>query len=385
MAGKQGQRGFGYLRRLPSKRWQASYIGPDLNRHNAPETFTTKTDAEAWLSAERRLSEQPETWLSPAERRTIATAKAETRPLTFGEYAETFLAERHVKGRPLTAVTRDNYRTSLRLYILPTFGDMPLTAITREAVKRWYDTCAPGRQTTRARAYGVLRVILNDALDNDLIPTNPCKIRGGGRVERESVTRVATVEELSVIADHMPDHRRLMVQLAGWCGLRYGEVAELRRRDIDTRAGMIHIRRSVVFTRSGQGAVVKTPKSDAGIRDVPIPPHLLTDVREHLLKHAAKGKDGLLFPGQHGAQISSGSIRDAFHTARTAAGRPDLRFHDLRHTALTIAAQEGATTAELMALAGHSDYTSVMRYQHATQDRMRSLAARISDRAGIGS
>ena len=53
MPGKRGQRGFGHVRRLPSKRWQASYIGPDLIRHHAPQTFDAKEDAEGWLAARR--------------------------------------------------------------------------------------------------------------------------------------------------------------------------------------------------------------------------------------------------------------------------------------------------------------------------------------------
>jgi hypothetical protein len=60
MVGKQGRRGWGRIRRLPSKRWQANYVGPDLMRHNAPHTFTAKMDAERWLSDERRLIERDE-------------------------------------------------------------------------------------------------------------------------------------------------------------------------------------------------------------------------------------------------------------------------------------------------------------------------------------
>ena len=63
----RGKRSFGYIRLLPSKRYQASYIGPDSLRHVAPETFTAKMDAEGWLSSERRLIEWDQ-WISPAQR-----------------------------------------------------------------------------------------------------------------------------------------------------------------------------------------------------------------------------------------------------------------------------------------------------------------------------
>jgi len=70
-----------------------------------------------------------------------------------------------------------------------------------------------------------------------------------------------------------------------------------------------------------------------------------------------------------------------YYPARVAAGRPDLRFHDLRHTGAVLAATTGATVAELMARLGHSTAGAAMRYQHATQDRDRIIALRLSDLA----
>ncbi len=65
--------------------------------------------------------------------------------------------------------------------------------------------------------------------------------------------------------------------------------------------------------------------------------------------------------------------------ARIAAGRPDLRVHDLRHTGAVLAAQSGATLAELMARIGHSTPQAAMRYQHAAQGRDAVIAARMSE------
>jgi integrase len=70
-----------------------------------------------------------------------------------------------------------------------------------------------------------------------------------------------------------------------------------------------------------------------------------------------------------------------YYSARVAAGRPDLRFHDLRHTGAVLAATTGATVAELMARLGHSTAGAAMRYQHAAQDRDRIIAQRLSDLA----
>ena len=78
------------IRRLPSRRYQASYAGPDLQRHVAPVTFTSAADAETWLSDERRLVES-ETWRPPAVRLAQAAAAAAAPkpvPLTVETFAE---------------------------------------------------------------------------------------------------------------------------------------------------------------------------------------------------------------------------------------------------------------------------------------------------------
>ena len=174
----------------------------------------------------------------------------------------------------------------------------------------------------------------------------------------------------------MPERYRLAVLLSAWCALRFGELAELRRGDVNTRDGILHVRRGVV--RAGGQVIVKRPKTDSSIRDVAIPPHLLPMVREHLLKHAEAGKDGLLFPAATGGHLAPSTLYRVFYPARAAAGRPDLRWHDLRHTGATLAAMTGASLAELMGRLGHSTPGAALRYQHAAAERDREIARRLS-------
>ena len=97
------------------------------------------------------------------------------------------------------------------------------------------------------------------------------------------------------------------------------------------------------------------------------------------------GRDGLLFPAAHdpAAHMRPATLYKVFYPAREAAGRPDLRFHDLRHTGAVLAASTGATLAELMARLGHSTPGAAMRYQHAAKGRDAEIAALLSD-DGIG-
>jgi integrase len=353
------------IRHLPSKRYQARFLGPDGRSHS--KTFQTTRDARAWLSAQQADISRG-TW---EEKDTLVV-------VTFGDYAERWLANRKVKGRPLADRTREGYQDLLDRFILPTFGARPIHLISRDEVEKWYDHTAVNSPTYRARAYSLLRSILASAMDGGYLAVNPARIRGAGQAKRRHKVRPATLEELQALTEAMPPRYRLLVQLAAWCALRFGELTELRRGDVDTRAGVLRIRRAVVLVHGR--FVVKEPKSEAGIRDVNIPANLLPMVREHLLTHTAPGSDGLLFPSRNDAteHMRQSALTGVYYPARKAAGRPDLRFHDLRHTGAVLAAQTGATLAELMARLGHSTSQAAMRYQHAAQDRDAIIAQRLS-------
>lgn len=316
-------------------------------------------------------------------------------------YAPQWLSERKVKGQPLADRTRDHYLDLLDRFILPTFGHLTLKDISPELVAQWYDTLGE-RPTYQAHAYSLLRAIMRTAADptkhngRPLIPFNPCGISGGGSSGTKRRIRPASAEEVAAIVAALPERHRLMVLLADACALRFGEIAELRRHDVDTKNAVIHLRRGVVRSKSA-GVVAKAPKSDAGIRDVPIPPDILDAVIEHKQTHAAPGVDGLMFPGRSGVHLAPSAfygkvskkrrgkpdtIGWGWYEARRLAGRDDLRFHDLRHGALTEAARHGATLAELMALGGHSTNQAAMRYQQAASDRLAELARKRAEARG---
>jgi len=360
------RRGFGHMRRLPSGRYQASYIGPDTIRHIAPTTFDTRGDADAWLAV-RHSEITRGAWL-PTEPKLAEV-------VTFGRYADLWLEGRELKPR-----TRAHYRNLLTNQIAPTFADVPIKAITPPIVRDWHGKLDKTRPTLRAHAYALLRTILNTAVTDELISTNPCHIRGAGTTKRVHKIRPASLPEIEALVTAMPDRFKAMTLLAAWLGLRFGELAELRRKDVDLKRLVVHVRRGAV--RAAGEVVIGTPKSSAGIRDVSIPPHLEPMLRKHLDDHAQPTRDGLLFPAASGGTLAPSALYWVFWPAREAAGRPDLRWHDLRHTGAVLAASTGATLAELMARLGHSTPAAALRYQHAAQDRDRVIAEALSRLAG---
>lgn len=367
----RNRRKFGRIRQFNSGRWQASYTGPDANVYIAPKTFDAKVDAEAWLTDRRREIDR-ELW-SPA-------SGMEERPgATFGEYAEGWLRQRGIKDR-----TREHYRKLLDNHILGTFADVDLRAIEPAAVRRWYATTAVGTPTMRAHAYSLLRAIMATALADDLIDANPCRIAGASSARRVHKIRPATLAELETITKAMPDAYQTFVLMAAWLAMRYGELTELRRRDVDLADEVVRVRRAVV--RTGDDFKVTTPKSDAGIRDISIPPHLIPAIEDHLGKFVRPGRDSLLFPsvGDPTRHLAPSALYRMFYGARAEAGREDLRVHDLRHSGAVLAAATGATLAELMGRLGHSSPQAALRYQHIAGGRDREIAALLSKLAANG-
>jgi len=140
----------------------------------------------------------------------------------------------------------------------------------------------------------------------------------------------------------------------------------------------VHVRRAVTRV-PGEPPLVGTTKSAAGIRDVAIPPHVISAVEYHLSHHVPPAKDSLLFVGRDsGEQLASSTLYRWFYPARDAAGRGDLRWHDLRHTGATLAALTGATLPELMNRLGHSTVNAAMRYQHTVEGRDQAIAEALS-------
>jgi integrase len=346
-------------RKLPSGRWQARYLAPDGTRRSAPQTFDTKRAAENFL-AQLRGEVRTGRWVSP-------DAGAEL----FASYSVRWLAERTLKPR-----TEAHYRGILDRHLLPTFGPIRLDGITTAMVKTWHRKLDPG-PTMKAHAYGLLRTILGTAVADEAIVRNPCVIRGARTAKRASRTEPVTLAELDAIVAAMPDRLAPIVLLAAWCALRFGELTELRRKDIDLDRGIVDVSRAVVHVNGER--IIGTPKSDAGTRKVAIPPHVIPALQQHLDEHVDPGPDSLLFPGVGGAHLATRTLFDVYYPAREAAGRPDLRFHDLRHTGLTLSAATGATLADLMARAGHSTVSAALRYQHAALDRDKAIAEALSE------
>ncbi len=380
--GAMARSDFGNTRKLPSGRYQARYTGPDGREYKAPTTFRTKMDAQSWLIDRRREIDR-ELWSPPGSMAQIAAKKAND--TTFKEYAENWLKFRTVKGRPLAPKTKADYQDLLNLHVYPTFGDKKLQEISMEQIDAWYAKLCPDHETMRARTYGHVRTIFKTAHERDrLIAENPCFIPGAGTVRRKKKIRTATIPEVETIMGEMPIELRAMILFGTWCTLRYSECIELRRKDIDMVDGIVMVRRHAVRVK-GVWHCGET-KTDAGVRDVTIPPHILPAIQMHL-DFIQDDPETRLFPpynedpAGNEKWLQPSTFYRHYYRGREKAKRADLSFHELRHTGATMAAHTGATLAELMNRLGHASPQAAMRYQHVAQGRDRKIADLMSKMA----
>lgn len=357
---RRKRRRFGRLRLLPSGRWQAGYIGPDLRLHNHKGTFASDIAAEGWLATERRKIDLG-TW-GAVERSDAVTLRT---------YATQWLSQRELRPR-----TRALYESMLNRLILPELGDTALVALTPAMIRTWHAGLGTDHPTRNAHSYAILHAICATAVMDEVLDANPCRIKAAMQTRRRHDVEVLSPAQVDQLAAKMPAALRASVVLAAWCGLRWGETSELRRKDVSDDYSVLRVRRAVTYLRGR--FYVGPPKTAAGIRDIAIPPHIQPMLKSHLSKHVGKPADSLLFPDPNGGHLHSEKYRPQFKRAATAIGKPGFRVHDCRHVGAVLAAQAGATIAELQHRLGHTTAEMALRYQSVAEGRDAEIARRLS-------
>lgn len=237
---------------------------------------------------------------------------------------------------------------------MPVFGKSVVADITEPCVRQWRKNRldAGVNEVTVAKAYRLLRAVLNTAADDGLIRRNPCRIRGAGQ-EKSPERPVLTLGQVVELGDAIDERYRAVVLLAVFGSLRWGELAALRRCDIDLKTGMVRVFRQLTELNGG-GYVFGPPKSAAGKRLVVMPKAIIPAVRLHLRCYVAPVEESLLFTSAEGTPLwHSNFRRRVWLPALRAAGLPMIHFHDLRHTGNQLAADTGASLRELMDRMGH--------------------------------
>ncbi|MEU4235054.1 tyrosine-type recombinase/integrase [Nonomuraea sp. NPDC026600] len=368
MANKDGHRRFGSIRKLPSGRFQIRYPGPDGRMHTGSTTYATRTDADRALTLIEAQMISGD-WTDPDR------GKVE-----LGEYARTW-----IKERPgLRPKTVELYTWLLDRHIMPTLGGVTVGKLTTPMIRAWRARLLDNgvSVSTAAKAYRLLRAVLMTASDEDkMIARNPCRIKGADN-EHTPERPVLTLAQVFELADRMADKRfKALVLLATFASLRWGEVIALRRSSIDLQERTVRVREQLVELDGGEMRLGPL-KSRAGRRTVSIPSVIIPALAEHFAQFVDEADDAFVFLGKRGAFLRGGNFRREakWADALKEMGVQGLHFHDLRRTGNTLAAQSGASLADLKARMGHDSDRAALIYQHATRDADEKIADALSAR-----
>lgn len=314
---------------------------------------------------------------------------ADREALTVKDVCRLFLRHNEMRRRDgrITGGTEYSWGLFIEKKVVPFFGTLKFKDLTVSKVEAFYRhlvTIEKNSPRTARDRIRILSTIEAFALKRRLTKQEIVRdvLRDMGKLP---IQRVSTFDHAQIVlvlraaenppplmGDRMALALKLFVHLAAFCGLRKGEIAALTADAIDFMADEIHIRHSLSMTDG-----VKGPKSAAGIRSVPLPPHVAAMLREWMAKHAFKNPEGLLFStkGQKPMHFS------ALHRYwRALLGRAGLweegaeiyHFHALRHFFASLMIEGGMPVTDLAKIIGHSTPAMTLSvYAHAIKTRGR--------------
>jgi integrase len=347
-------------------RYRVRYRTPD-RRQTTKRGFATKRDAQAWAN-QLEVDKGRGAYVAPAAGR-----------VKLGEYAQSWLDSKH----KLKPSTRARYQVVLDT-ALAKYADMALGDISRRFVREWVANLSLDLAPASVhKTVGVLRQVLALAVNENRLAVNPVD-----SVELPSVAtieqRFLTVEQLHTLADASGVNGPLIYVL-GACGLRFGEVAELRWRDLDLTNLRVRIARSVTLV---DGVFEVGSPKNGKTRMVSLPAFVAD-----LLKPG--DLDRLVFPDSAGGYMRGSNVRRRWWSQAVAAAKLfpqavtdaagkqfvvyDFKLQELRHTAASLAIQSGANIKALQNMLGHeSAGLTLDRYGHLYGSDVEAVAVAIN-------
>jgi integrase len=328
--------------------WQTRWR--DIDGKQRAKAFRTRALAE---KHERRVRTDTDRGLPTAPGRRLSTAA----------WAAQWLDGAHTRN------TKRIYHEALG-HLLPEIGRLPLHRLSATHIDRALaGYIATGAAASSVdRAYRTLRTMLNVAVERDLIVKSPMRTVKRPKVPRKEM-RFLSADELERLAAAIDPRYRSLILVAGWGGLRWGELAGLRLGDVDHDARRVNVTGQL----STDGRTWKPETKTSGRRTVDLPASVMAEL--------PRQGDGFVWTLPRGGGLEHSKFRQRFWLpAVAAAGLAPLRVHDLRHTAVALAVAAGAHPAEIQAQLGHTSIkTTLDEYGHLMPSAQRQVAVRLEE------
>ena len=304
---------------------------------------------------------------------------------TLAEYLKSWLAyhETHGnKGAGLRPNTIRNYRTVIEKHVIPVLGTTPLQQVTPDHLKRLYQAIEAKSRTGSKRmaemAHNILHRAFMDAVKERKLAENPCDLIANPprtRYRAEDRPRLPKDKVPQVLEKARDTRYYLPFLVAMATGMRRNEILGLTWDNVDLEAGIIRVRQQWGKRKDGSWGLVP-PKTEAGAREIPIPPEVVDALAAHKVTQEAQGLGPLVFDRGDGKPIPPEQLDAAWKRVREDLGLPaNLRLHDLRGSYITWLAEAKVDPKATAQLAGHKDVKVTWALYQSVTQAMREEAA----------
>ena len=284
--------------------------------------------------------------------------------ITLADYLEQFMVTQETTLRPKTI---ESYNYLIRLHIVPELGNCKLSQLRPDMIQAFYTLKVNSKLSKRTVQYmhAVLHKALEQAMRWGLVARNVADLVDPPRPAK-TTPATWTVEQSKRFLEQVKDSRFFPMYCLAYIGLREGEILGLSVSDFSREAHTITIRQSLQYL-TGRGLVISEPKTESSKRTIKLPDFIY----EALMAHPLNENQELLFVTSTGNPFNPRNFVRDFKSQAKAAGLPEIRFHDLRHFAVSFLINELKIPPKVVqGIIGHSTINLTLNvYTHSTTDQ----------------
>jgi integrase len=371
MKRKRGQ-GEGNIYKRADGRWAARISVGYRNGKRARRWVYADTRAKVASKLRSAIQDHEHGVLPAASRETVA------------QFLTRWLHDMKLKLRPRT---HESYGQIVRIHIAPNIGRLPLQRLAPQHVQRWLTDMQKDGLSPRTCLYAgaILRSALAQALRWGMVPRNVATLVDPPRVAKHEI-RPLTPEQARALLGVARTHRLgALFTVALALGLRQGEALGLRWDAVDFKAGALHVRAGLQWI--GKEWRLVEPKSERSRRVLALPRVAMVALRAHRVQQRKERlqagpewtETGLVFATRRGGPLDPINLTRSFKKLLKHAGVPEVRFHDLRHTAATFLLAQGVDPRTIMETLGHSQISLTLNtYAHVLPRLQREAAEQMN-------